>query len=53
VQHYGNHKVDARRENRQDRIANGIASGKLTAGQTARPRRGPALIAESYSPNLL
>lgn len=36
TQHYGNNDVDGRRENQQDRIANGIASGKLTAGQTSR-----------------
>jgi hypothetical protein len=34
--HYGNNKVDQRRENQQDRIAQGIKSGKLTAGQTAK-----------------
>jgi hypothetical protein len=33
-------KVGARRENQQDRIANGVASGKLTAGQTARLEKG-------------
>ncbi len=33
---YGNNKVGQRRENQQNRIANGIASGKLNAGQTAR-----------------
>jgi hypothetical protein len=33
---FGNGEVGARRENQQDRIANGIASGQLTAGQTAR-----------------
>lgn len=36
TQHYGNNEVDSRRENQQDRIASGIASGKLNAGQTAR-----------------
>ncbi len=44
VQHYGNNEVDQRRENQQDRIANGIASGKLTAGQTARLEKGEAAI---------
>jgi hypothetical protein len=44
TQHYGNNKVDARRENQQDRIANGIASGKLKAGQTARLEKGEAAI---------
>jgi hypothetical protein len=34
--HYGNNEVGQRRENQQDRIAQGIASGKLKAGQTAR-----------------
>ncbi|HZU29313.1 MAG TPA: hypothetical protein VFA04_27570 [Bryobacteraceae bacterium] len=35
-QRYGNNEVGARRENQQDRIANGIKSGQLTAGETAR-----------------
>ena len=43
-QHYGNNKVDARRENQQDRIANGIASGKLNAAQTSRLEKGEAAI---------
>ncbi|SPE26013.1 conserved exported hypothetical protein [Candidatus Sulfopaludibacter sp. SbA3] len=43
-QHYGNNKVDARRENQQDRIANGIASGKLNAAQTSRLEKGQASI---------
>ncbi len=34
--HYGNNKVDQRRENQQDRIAQGIKSGKLTPGETAK-----------------
>jgi uncharacterized protein YjbJ (UPF0337 family) len=38
--HYGNNQVGARRENQQDRIANGIQSGKLNAGQTARLEKG-------------
>lgn len=42
--HYGNNQVGARRENQQDRIANGIASGKLNAGQTARLEKGQAAI---------
>src|ERR1700687_594259 len=33
--HYGNNKVGRRRENQQDRIAQGIKSGQLTAGETA------------------
>jgi hypothetical protein len=36
TQHYGNNKVDHRRENQQDRIAQGIKSGQLTAGETAK-----------------
>ena len=36
TQHYGNNEVDKRRENQQDRIANGIQSGKLTAGEAAK-----------------
>jgi hypothetical protein len=34
--HYGNNKVDQRRENQQDRIAQGIKSGKLTPSETAK-----------------
>jgi hypothetical protein len=44
TQHYGNNLVDARRENQQDRIANGIASGKMTAGQSARVEKGESAI---------
>jgi hypothetical protein len=36
--------VGARRENQQDRIGNGVASGKLTAGQTARLEKGATAI---------
>src|SRR5215470_13583166 len=36
TQHYGKNKVDQRRENQQDRIAQGIKSGQLTAGETAK-----------------
>ena len=36
TQQYGKNEVDARRENQQDRIAQGIRSGSLNAGQTAR-----------------
>jgi hypothetical protein len=36
TQHYGNNKVDKRRENQQDRIAQGIQSGQLTAGEAAK-----------------
>jgi hypothetical protein len=42
--HYGNTEVGQRRENQQDRIAQGIASGKLNAGQTARLEKGEAGI---------
>jgi hypothetical protein len=35
VAHYGNNEVGQRRENQQDRIANGIRNGSLTAGETA------------------
>ncbi|HTQ62284.1 MAG TPA: hypothetical protein VMI32_18810 [Candidatus Solibacter sp.] len=34
--HYGNNEVGQRRENQQDRIAQGVKSGQLTAGETAR-----------------
>ena len=36
TQHYGNNEIDRRRENQQDRIANGIESGQLTAGEAAK-----------------
>jgi hypothetical protein len=36
VAHYGNNEVGQRRENQQDRIAQGIRSGQMTAGETAR-----------------
>jgi hypothetical protein len=36
TQHYGNNKVDKRRENQQDRIAQGIKSGQMTAGEAAK-----------------
>jgi hypothetical protein len=44
TQHYGNNLVDQRRENQQDRIANGIQSGKLNAAQTARLEKGQQAI---------
>jgi hypothetical protein len=44
TQHYGNNKVDARRENQQDRIANGIASGKLNAAQASKVEKNEAAI---------
>jgi hypothetical protein len=34
--HYGNGAVGQRRENQQDRIAQGVKSGQLTAGETAK-----------------
>ena len=37
--HYGNNKVGQRRENQQDRIAQGIKSGQMTAGETARAEK--------------
>jgi len=36
TQKYGNGEVGQRRENQQDRIANGVRSGQLTAGETAK-----------------
>ena len=44
TQHYGKNEVDARRENQQDRIAQGIRSGQLTAGETAKLERQSARI---------
>jgi hypothetical protein len=44
TQHYGNNEVDARRQNQQQRIAQGIGSGKLSAGQTAKLEKGEAGI---------
>jgi len=34
--HYGNNEIGQRRENQQDRIAQGVKSGQLTAGETAK-----------------
>ncbi len=34
--HYGNGEIGQRRENQQDRIAQGVKSGQLRAGETAR-----------------
>ncbi len=34
--HYGNNEVGQRRENQQDRIAQGIRSGQMTAGEAAK-----------------
>jgi len=36
TQHYSNNKADKRRENQQDRIAQGVKSGQLTPGETAK-----------------
>jgi hypothetical protein len=44
TQHYGNNEVDARRENQQDRISNGIASGKLNAAQASKLEKGESAI---------
>ena len=34
--HYGNNEVGQRRENQQDRVANGIRNGSMNAGEAAR-----------------
>lgn len=44
TQHYGNNEVDQRRKNQQGRIASGIATGKLNAGQTARLEKRESAI---------
>ena len=44
VQKYGNNETANRRENQQDRLAQGIKSGKLNAGQTARLERQETYI---------
>lgn len=44
TQHYGNNLVDARRENQQDRIAQGIKSGSLNAAQASRLEKHEAGI---------
>lgn len=36
---YGDNKVGQRRENQQDRIAQGIKSGQMTAGETAKAEK--------------
>jgi hypothetical protein len=43
-QNYGSSEVGKRQENQQDRIANGIASGKLSARQTANLEKGESAI---------
>lgn len=44
TQHYGANEVDQRRENQQDRIANGIASGKLNANQAAHLEKNESAV---------
>lgn len=44
ARHYGNSEVGRRQENQQDRIAQGIKSGSLSAGQTARLEKGESGI---------
>lgn len=44
TQHYGNSEVGKRQENQQDRIAQGVKSGNLSAGQTARLEKGESGI---------
>ena len=39
AQHYGDNEVDQRRENQQERIGEGIESGKMTADEAARAER--------------
>lgn len=42
-------EVGARRANQQNRIANGVASGKLSAGQTAKLEKGEAGISKEIN----
>lgn len=42
--HYGNNEVDQRRQNQQNRIANGIASGKMNAAQASKVEKSEAGI---------
>lgn len=42
--HFGNSEVGQRQENQQDRIAQGIQSGQLTAGETAKLETNQAAI---------
>ena len=44
VAHYGNNEVGTRRYDQQQRIANGIRSGRLTAGETSNLERGESNI---------
>jgi hypothetical protein len=43
-QNFGSSEVGQRQENQQDRIANGIQSGKLNAKQTANLEKGESAI---------
>jgi len=42
--HFGNSEVGQRQENQQQRIANGISSGQMTAGEAARSENRQAQI---------
>jgi len=42
--HFGNSEVGQRQENQQDRIAQGIKSGQLTAGETSKLETNQAAI---------
>ncbi len=42
--HKQRHSINARKENQQDRIAQGVKSGQLTAGETAKLERQQAGI---------
>ncbi len=37
--HYGNNEVDQRRKNQQERVAQGVKSGQMTAGEAARAEK--------------
>jgi hypothetical protein len=47
--HYGNNPVGQRRENQQDRIANGVRSGQLTAGETTKLENQQRAITKQVS----
>jgi hypothetical protein len=44
TQHYGYNEVDSRRYNQQQRIANGIASGRMNAAEASRVEHKEAAI---------
>ena len=44
--------VEQRKENQQDRIANGVKSGQLTAGETAKLEKKEAAINKEYAKRL-